>query len=125
MMDEGYSFWLKSVVVTLSGLSVVILSLLYKYQDKLLYMPNPPGMPITPADNPTGCITPAEWCINGNYCDDDRSKSIPFEDVIITTDDNIQIHAWLLFKESTAPTLLYFHGNAGNMGFRLQNAAGM
>ena len=124
-MDESYSFWLKSVAATLGGLGVAIVSLLYVYQNKLLYMPNPPGMPIIPEDNPTGCITPAEWCITGNYCEDDKTKSIPFEDVMITTDDNIQIHAWLLINNENAPTIIYFHGNAGNMGFRLQNAAGM
>lgn len=40
----------------------------------------------------------------------------------------MKIHCWLLLQKSDRRglgTLIYFHGNAGNMGFRLKNAAEM
>jgi fermentation-respiration switch protein FrsA (DUF1100 family) len=51
---------------------------------------------------------------------------MPYEDVWLTTSDGIKLHAWWI-KGATVeetrkrPTLLFFHANAGNMGFRLQN----
>lgn len=39
-------------------------------------------------------------------------------EVKLTTPDNIKIIAWHIFKDKNRPTLLYFHGNAGNLGDR-------
>ena len=117
----NYAYYSFAVIGGLAGVAV---TMLYMYQDKLLYMPNPPGLPKTPDENPPGCISPNEWTINGNYCEAGvQCNPIPYEDVTITTDDGVKIHAWLLLKNPNVPTLLYFHGNAGNMGFRLQNCA--
>jgi fermentation-respiration switch protein FrsA (DUF1100 family) len=42
----------------------------------------------------------------------------------VETKDSEKIHVWFLPQpqQSTAPTLIFFHGNAGNIGFRLPNA---
>jgi len=52
-------------------------------------------------------------------------EGIPFIEAFVTTDDNIKIHTWLMLQSDSenVPTLIYFHGNAGNMGMRLKNAA--
>lgn len=46
-----------------------------------------------------------------------------YEDIRLTTCDNKLLHAWYIRNEtnvfSRAPTLLYLHGNAGNMADRL------
>ena len=44
---------------------------------------------------------------------------------MVETSDGEKIHTWLMLQDNAeeCPTLIYFHGNAGNMGFRLQNAA--
>lgn len=103
---------------------------LYYNQNKILYIPNPPGVPKKVDDNPLYYRSPSEWSKSG-YPRKDLSKGtgIPFEDLRIKTDDGESIHCWLLRQNmdgnSDAPTLVYFHGNAGNMGFRLQNAAAM
>ena len=57
----------------------------------------------------------------------EEELKIPYEEHIIKTEDNESIHVWLLLQQDSknVPTLIYFHGNAGNMGFRLQNAAEM
>lgn len=48
---------------------------------------------------------------------------------MITCTDGVQIHAWLLQAPATdwskRPTIIFFHGNAGNIGLRLPNAIQM
>jgi len=94
--------------------------MLYLNQNKLLYMPNPPGFPPNPDENPVGWRSPQEWQSR-------VTEEFTFEDKMIETLDGEKIHTWLiLHKNSTkVPTLIYFHGNAGNMGFRLKNAMSM
>jgi predicted alpha/beta-fold hydrolase len=50
---------------------------------------------------------------------------IEHEEHFIKTADGVTIHTWLLLQADShnVPTLIYFHGNAGNMGFLLKNAA--
>ena len=47
------------------------------------------------------------------------------EDVYFTTPDGVRLHAWLALAEEaappSAPTILYFHGNAGNLTHRVDN----
>ncbi|XP_026192700.1 alpha/beta hydrolase domain-containing protein WAV2 [Cyclospora cayetanensis] len=52
---------------------------------------------------------------------------IPYEDVNITTSDGVNLHGWLLKQKSAqvAPTVIFFHGNAGNISHRLENLAAM
>lgn len=51
---------------------------------------------------------------------------MPWEDVWLRTADNVDIHCWYIRQadphaQFSAPTILYFHGNAGNISHRLQN----
>ncbi len=48
----------------------------------------------------------------------DRFK-LPFEDIILTTEDGVKINGWLILKPGAKSTLLFFHGNAGNISDRL------
>ncbi|MBI5415731.1 MAG: alpha/beta hydrolase [Candidatus Omnitrophica bacterium] len=45
---------------------------------------------------------------------------LPFEDVFIKTQDNVTINAWLVKSSTARGTLLFLHGNAGNIGDRLE-----
>eukprot|EP01017_Pseudomicrothorax_dubius_P031542 TRINITY_DN4041_c0_g1_i1.p1 TRINITY_DN4041_c0_g1~~TRINITY_DN4041_c0_g1_i1.p1 ORF type:complete len:256 (+),score=53.30 TRINITY_DN4041_c0_g1_i1:351-1118(+) len=60
--------------------------------------------------NPQGYRNPTEY-------------QLPFEDVRIRTSDNIQLHGWFIKQDESriadAPTIVYFHENAGNLGTRL------
>jgi len=54
--------------------------------------------------------------------------NIPFEDVMLTTSDNVRLHGWYIpapnLREdgtSARATLLFFHGNAGNISHRLDS----
>src|SRR3989338_7755610 len=50
---------------------------------------------------------------------DPEDIGLPFEDVYITTRDRVQIHGWLIKSLYAKSTLVFFHGNAGNIGDRL------
>jgi len=78
----------------------------------LLYNPD------IPKDSKTNVLTPKSFGINN------------FETHFITTEDNVNIHVILLKRPSlgeccSSPTLVYFHGNAGNIGHRMANAIEM
>ncbi len=113
----------------LSGMAAALVSILYVCQDSILYIPAPYGFPRTPKENPPMFRHPGEWTVKGK---DPRTHTkeharIPFEEVYLDTPDGEKIHCWLLLQGQSqhVPTLIYFHGNAGNMGFRLKNAAEM
>lgn len=43
---------------------------------------------------------------------------LPFEDIVLTTKDGVQVHAWLIRHKQnsmTFPTVLYLHGNGGSI----------
>ncbi|DBA03096.1 TPA: hypothetical protein N0F65_003343 [Lagenidium giganteum] len=113
MAAEGstWSSWAVNLLYTGSALFGGALLLLYVYQDKLLYFPTIPGAPKLTSDNPAGYRNPGEF-------------SIDYEDVNITTADGVKLHAWLMKQPNykTQATVVFFHGNAGNIGFRLPNA---
>lgn len=48
-----------------------------------------------------------------------RRSLAPREDVFLTASDGVTIHAWFAARDAKAPTLLWFHGNAGNIADRL------
>lgn len=53
-----------------------------------------------------------------------------YENVMITTEDGVKVNAWFIYHRagttSEVPyTVVYFHGNAGNIGFRLENLRDM
>nr|CCA23070.1 serine protease family S09X putative [Albugo laibachii Nc14] len=110
-LTANWTIWLTNAFYTGAALITGALSLLFVYQDKLLYFPSIPGAPKLTKDNPSGYRHPGEY-------------DIDYEDVMIPTEDGIRIHAWLLkqFKSLAYPTIIFFHGNSGNIGFRLPNA---
>lgn len=49
---------------------------------------------------------------------------LEFEDVYLTTSDGVRIHGWFV-PGSGGTTLLWFHGNGGNISHRADNIAGL
>jgi len=95
------------------GLVAVIMGILYAKQDGMLYFPEIGGMPRRPGSNPRRFRSPEE-------------HRIPFETHRIPCSDGVSVHSWLLLqKDHNAPTIIFFHGNAGNIGYRLPNAIQM
>lgn len=102
--------------VTITGLSLVSIGLLYVKQEKLLYFPEIGGLPRRPSKNPRSYRSPEEHGIRR------------FENIMIPCPfDDVKTNAWLLLQEKSkrAPTIIFFHGNAGNIGLRLPNAVRM
>ena len=52
---------------------------------------------------------------------------LPFENLHIKSLDSTKLHAYFIPQPQTAqcPTILFFHGNAGNIGHRLPNIKGL
>lgn len=55
---------------------------------------------------------------------------VPFENHRIECSDGVFIHSWLMLREEgeqqrKRPTIIFFHGNAGNIGLRIPNCLQM
>eukprot|EP00591_Stephanopyxis_turris_P004496 CAMPEP_0195524198 /NCGR_PEP_ID=MMETSP0794_2-20130614/23899_1 /TAXON_ID=515487 /ORGANISM="Stephanopyxis turris, Strain CCMP 815" /LENGTH=391 /DNA_ID=CAMNT_0040654373 /DNA_START=88 /DNA_END=1259 /DNA_ORIENTATION=+ len=114
---EALTPWLFRSGAVCVGLASIAIGLLYAKQDSLLYFPEIGGVPRRPSNNPRRYRSPSE-------------HSIPHETHMIPCQDGISIHSWLLLQKtepppSSRPTIIFFHGNAGNIGLRLPNAIQM
>lgn len=103
------------LVVTIMGM---LLAMLIVKQRSILYVPTPPGAARTLQENPPQCASPSFW-------------GLPYEDVNVVAADGTVLHAWLIYqplascKHQVPYTFVYFHGNAGNIGHRLENICDM
>ena len=52
---------------------------------------------------------------------DPHHIGLRFEDVFFTTQDGLRLHGWLIPHQEGRATLVWFHGNAGNISDRLLN----
>lgn len=89
-----------------SGTSAV----LHGVQDRAIYANHfPDGNARFLYKNPEGFRNPGE-------------RGIRYENVYLWTDDKVKLHAWMLKQSNPSrPTIVFFHGNAGNMGLRMDN----
>mmetsp|Transcript_604 Transcript_604/g.684 ORF Transcript_604/g.684 Transcript_604/m.684 type:complete len:157 (-) Transcript_604:446-916(-) len=87
---------------------------LYFYQDKMLYVTNMPSPEMKfPESNPPKFKSPVEYSLN-------------YEEIVITTPDGLKLCGWFIKHHETPElkeTIVFFHANAGNIGFRLPNIA--
>ena len=47
--------------------------------------------------------------------------NLPFQELMLTTQDSIELHCWFIPAPKARGTLLFFHGNAGNISHRLDS----
>ncbi len=90
---------LQSIIFITVTVLVSLSVLLYLFQPKFIYFPYT-RLETTPST------------IQLNY-----------EDIYITTEDNINIHGWYIPHDKPRATLLFLHGNAGNISHRLDSLA--
>lgn len=87
-----------------------ITGILYQVQDHFLYSPELPSH-------------------SRVYIPIPSMFGLPFESVNHKCPDGTTIHMYFIHqpkeRQRLAPTIVFFHGNAGNMGHRLQNCAGL
>ena len=113
------------------GLAFLWVHNLYVNQGRLLYHPSPPGLPFKrTSDNPPPYNSPgaAVWGNGG----------LSWAEVRLRAADGMRLHGWFvrarpppeLTPESAAarfsrgaPTVVFFHANAGNLGLRMPNVA--
>jgi len=100
-------YWMYGGVIILILLVITMIGGLYHYQDSLLYYPEQPESARVFVQTPS-------------------SLGLPYENAYLTTKDGCRITAYFIKQPPSligqAPTVLYFHGNAGNIGHRLHNA---
>lgn len=84
--------------------------MLYQVQDSLIYSPELPSH-------------------SRVYVPIPSTFGLPFESVHTKGSDGVQIHMYLIHqpieRRKNSPTIVFLHGNAGNMGHRLQNCVGL
>jgi abhydrolase domain-containing protein 13 len=97
--------WAAAAVQGVAFLSVGLLTALYAFQEKILYVPIIPGLPNTYED------TPAD-------------HGLQYNDEWITAIDGTRLQCWFICSPSghaadrKPPVLLFFQENAGNMSHR-------
>ncbi|KAJ8322008.1 hypothetical protein KUTeg_000479, partial [Tegillarca granosa] len=100
-------FWFNGGALTLILLIFSVLGIFFNAQDMLLYYPDQPPQ-------------------SRLYVEMPSLYNLPFENHFVKTADGIKINlVFIKHKNSNAPTVIYFHGNAGNIGHRLTNAHGL
>ena len=83
-------------VVAVYALLIICMAL---FQRKLMYHPV------------AGAVTPAMFGLSD------------FSDQIIPSDDGTKLQLWFREPDAGKPTIIYFHGNAGNLGNRIPQLA--
>jgi fermentation-respiration switch protein FrsA (DUF1100 family) len=83
------------MLLTLFGGYALVLTVLFVFQNRLLFFPSP-TLEATPA-----------------------AHGMVFEEATFETNDGERLHGWWVPAEKPRATLLFFHGNAGNISHRL------
>lgn len=99
-------FWMTGGLLTLLLLIFALIGLFYNAQDMLLYHPDQPPQSRLFVQLP-------------------NTINLPQENNFIRTTDGIRINVvFIKHPHANVPTVIYFHGNAGNIGHRLMNTHG-
>ena len=105
VINSSLISWAAAGVSLLGGLTVAAAVLLYRNQNSLLYMPNPPGFPKNPCENPETYKSPAEWSKYGVPLNKNGGKEpVEFEEHLISTTDGSIIHLWLILQDNPRET---------------------
>lgn len=90
------------LIIILLYLTLIISGLGYQISDTLIYQPE------SPLESRVLVPSPTQY-------------GLPFEAITIYTKDRVKLHAYLIKQQTNSrhvPTIIYLHGNAGNIGHR-------
>lgn len=88
------------LIIIIIGAYVALCIYVYYIQSSLIYYPDMPGRHLV--------ATP-------------ENIGLAYQDVEIITTDNIKLHGWFIPHDKVKNTVLFFHGNAGNISHRLES----
>jgi hypothetical protein len=89
-----------NLLLAAAGIYVVLALALYLFQNSMVFLASLPGRALT--------ATP-------------ENAGFEYEDVLLTTGDGLQLHGWFVPAGKSAATVLFLHGNAGNISHRLDS----
>lgn len=102
-MNKRVLRMMTTTAMAFAGLYLGCMLLLYSQQSGMIHQPDNPGRELIATPTSIG----ADW-----------------EEVRLTTSDGVSLHGWYLPAPGEASyTLLFFHGNAGNISHRLDSLA--
>ncbi|EFN78368.1 protein ABHD13 [Harpegnathos saltator] len=105
-----FLYWLYGGVLAFFLLCFATTGILYHREDQLLYHPEMPAH--------SRVYVPAPSIF-----------SLPYQSIYTKSGDGTMLHMFFISQPENrmknVPTILFFHGNAGNMGHRLQNILGL
>lgn len=87
-----------SILGTLAAAYVALLIVVFLFQSRLVYFPG----------------------IGKDIIATPRDAGLEFEEVRLTTEDEVSLHGWFVPAKSPRGAALLFHGNAGNISHRLE-----
>lgn len=90
------------VVLGVLGVYLALMGLLYGMQSRLIHLPGVPGRELAATPDQHG---------------------LPWEEVALEAEDGVRLHGWYVPGPGgeAARTVLFFHGNAGNISHRLDS----
>ena len=96
-MVKGFLMTAVWIIVIVVGVYIILVGYLFIFQSHYVYYPER----VLPAD--PGRI------------------GLPFENISFETKDGLMLSGWFISKEDSRGVLLFCHGNAGNIGHRLDS----
>ena len=91
---------LYTLMLLAAGVYVFLALMLFLLQNRMVFLADLPGRALTATPEDAG---------------------FSFEDVSIVTSDGLRLHGWFVPAESSKGTVLFLHGNAGNISHRLDS----
>ena len=122
--------WLRWPLLVTGGFSAFLISALYLFQEKIIYVPRIPGLPRHYIAKPPEYDMDHTdvWCVESLNIPPPRSlaHSLTGSPTRIETSDGVKLHAWLVHKKNMdqaevdeLPYVVFLQENAGNMSHRL------
>ncbi len=93
---------LLTLLLIAAAVYLLLIAQLYFLQHRMVFLANLPGRELT--------ATPADL-------------GLAFEEVSLTAADGVRLHGWFVPAPGARTTLLFLHGNAGNISHRLDSIA--
>ncbi len=91
--------WIRRIAIAIAVGLALWLVIIMIFEEQMIYFPS---------KYPDGYWNPEAYGVNA-------------EDCFFTTEDGVRLHGWFVGGDSIPVTLLWFHGNAGNITHRLEN----